>query len=95
MKRFYLLFLLLTLTQALTSAQKECLTSCAYNAALEAGAVYTATAAVPWMIGLTPLGPVAGGYFAAAQAGVNGYIVKPFTAATLKTKLEKVFERLG
>jgi two-component system chemotaxis response regulator CheY len=32
---------------------------------------------------------------AAAQAGVNGYIVKPFTAATLKEKLEKVFERLG
>jgi two-component system chemotaxis response regulator CheY len=30
----------------------------------------------------------------AAQAGVNGYIVKPFTAATLKTKLEKIFERL-
>ena len=32
---------------------------------------------------------------AAAQAGVNGYIVKPFTAGTLKTKLDKVFERLG
>ena len=32
---------------------------------------------------------------AAAQAGVNGYIVKPFTAATLKTKLDKGFERLG
>lgn len=32
---------------------------------------------------------------AAAQAGVNGYIVKPFTAATLKEKLDKVFERLG
>ncbi|MBU2917487.1 chemotaxis response regulator CheY [Psychrosphaera sp. F3M07] len=31
---------------------------------------------------------------AAAQAGVNGYIVKPFTAATLKGKLEKIFERL-
>ncbi|MGX5913406.1 chemotaxis response regulator CheY [Aliidiomarina sp. Khilg15.8] len=31
----------------------------------------------------------------AAQAGVNGYIVKPFTAATLKEKLDKVFERLG
>jgi two-component system chemotaxis response regulator CheY len=31
----------------------------------------------------------------AAQAGVNGYIVKPFTAATLKTKLEKIFERLA
>lgn len=30
----------------------------------------------------------------AAQAGVNGYIVKPFTAATLKEKLEKIFERL-
>ena len=29
----------------------------------------------------------------AAQAGVDGYIVKPFTAATLAEKLEKVFER--
>lgn len=32
---------------------------------------------------------------AAAQAGVNGYVIKPFTAATLKQKLEKIFERLG
>ncbi|TAL75018.1 MAG: chemotaxis protein CheY [Rhodanobacter sp.] len=32
---------------------------------------------------------------AAAQAGVNGYIVKPFTAATLEEKLTKVFERLA
>jgi len=31
----------------------------------------------------------------AAQAGVNGYIVKPFTAQTLKEKLEKIFERLN
>ena len=31
----------------------------------------------------------------AAQAGVNGYIIKPFTAATLKEKIEKIFERLG
>ncbi len=31
----------------------------------------------------------------AAQAGVNGYVVKPFTAATLKEKLDKIFERLG
>jgi len=31
----------------------------------------------------------------AAQAGVNGYIVKPFTAATLKEKLDKIFERMG
>lgn len=30
----------------------------------------------------------------AAQAGVNGYIVKPFTAQTLKEKIEKIFERL-
>lgn len=30
----------------------------------------------------------------AAQAGVNGYIVKPFTAQTLKEKLEKIFERI-
>lgn len=32
---------------------------------------------------------------AAAQAGVNGYIVKPFTAATLEEKLTKIFERLA
>ena len=31
----------------------------------------------------------------AAQAGVNGYVIKPFTAATLEDKLNKVFERLG
>jgi two-component system chemotaxis response regulator CheY len=31
---------------------------------------------------------------AAAQAGVNGYVVKPFTAAVLKEKIEKIFERL-
>jgi two-component system chemotaxis response regulator CheY len=31
----------------------------------------------------------------AAQAGVNGYIIKPFTAETLKDKLSKIFERLG
>jgi two-component system chemotaxis response regulator CheY len=31
---------------------------------------------------------------AAAEAGVNGYIVKPFTAETLKEKIEKIFERI-
>lgn len=31
----------------------------------------------------------------AAQAGVDGYIVKPFTAKTLKEKLDKIFERLS
>jgi len=31
----------------------------------------------------------------AAQAGVNGYVVKPFTADTLKEKVDKVFERLA
>src|SRR5690606_32417996 len=31
----------------------------------------------------------------AAQAGVNGYVIKPFTAATRNDKLAKVFERLG
>ncbi len=30
----------------------------------------------------------------AAQAGVNGYIVKPFTAITLKEKIDRIFERL-
>lgn len=32
---------------------------------------------------------------AAAQAGANGYVVKPFTAATLDEKLQKIFEKLG
>ena len=31
----------------------------------------------------------------AAQAGVNGYVIKPFTAVTLKEKLDKIFESLG
>lgn len=30
----------------------------------------------------------------AAQAGVNGYIVKPFSAQTLQEKIEKIFERI-
>ena len=30
----------------------------------------------------------------AAQCGVNGYIIKPFTAQTLEEKLGKIFERL-
>lgn len=29
----------------------------------------------------------------AAQSGVNGYVVKPFTAQTLKDKIDKIFER--
>ncbi|HJW82350.1 MAG TPA: chemotaxis response regulator CheY [Acidiferrobacterales bacterium] len=31
----------------------------------------------------------------AAQAGVNGYVVKPFTANTLKEKMDKIFERIA
>ncbi|WOD06579.1 chemotaxis response regulator CheY [Marinomonas sp. GJ51-6] len=31
---------------------------------------------------------------AVAQAGVNGYVVKPFTAVALKEKIEKIFERI-
>lgn len=31
----------------------------------------------------------------AAQAGVNGYVIKPFTAATLKEKLDKIFATLA
>jgi len=31
---------------------------------------------------------------AAAQVGVNGYVVKPFTATALKEKIEKIFERV-
>lgn len=32
---------------------------------------------------------------AAAQAGVNGYIIKPFNGATLKEKIDKIFKRVG
>ncbi len=32
---------------------------------------------------------------AAAQAGASGYVVKPFTAATLEEKLNKIFEKIG
>ena len=31
----------------------------------------------------------------AAKAGVNGYIVKPFTAATLDEKITRIFERVA
>jgi len=31
----------------------------------------------------------------AIQAGVNNYIVKPFTAEVFKEKMDKVFEKLG
>ncbi len=30
----------------------------------------------------------------AAQAGINGYVVKPFTAGTLNEKIEKIFARI-
>jgi len=30
----------------------------------------------------------------AAQAGASGYVVKPFTAATLEEKLAKIFEKM-
>ncbi len=32
---------------------------------------------------------------AAAQAGANGYVVKPFTAATLDEKLNKIFQNIS
>ncbi|GAB1439894.1 chemotaxis response regulator CheY [Providencia sp.] len=32
---------------------------------------------------------------AAAQVGASGYVVKPFTAAILEEKLNKVFEKMG
>lgn len=32
---------------------------------------------------------------AAAQAGASGYVVKPFTAATLQEKLTKIFEKMN
>jgi two-component system chemotaxis response regulator CheY len=31
----------------------------------------------------------------AAQAGVNGYVVKPFTAGTLEEKINKIFDRVN
>lgn len=31
----------------------------------------------------------------AIQAGVNSYIVKPFTAEVFKEKMDKIFEKLG
>jgi two-component system chemotaxis response regulator CheY len=31
---------------------------------------------------------------AAAQAGANGYVVKPFTAIVLEEKLNKIFEKI-
>ena len=31
----------------------------------------------------------------AAQAGVNGYVVKPFTAGTLEEKINKIFEQVN
>ncbi|MDA8083616.1 MAG: chemotaxis response regulator CheY [Nitrospiraceae bacterium] len=31
----------------------------------------------------------------AIKAGVNNYVVKPFTAEILKEKMDKIFERLG
>jgi two-component system chemotaxis response regulator CheY len=32
---------------------------------------------------------------AAIQAGVNNYIVKPFTGEVLKEKMDKIFAKLG
>ncbi|MVW70020.1 MULTISPECIES: chemotaxis response regulator CheY [unclassified Bordetella] len=32
---------------------------------------------------------------AAAQAGANGYVVKPFTAAVLEEKLSKIFSKMA
>ena len=32
---------------------------------------------------------------AAAQAGANGYVVKPFTAATLEEMIGKIFAKIG
>ncbi|HEY7639233.1 MAG TPA: chemotaxis response regulator CheY [Steroidobacteraceae bacterium] len=31
----------------------------------------------------------------AAQAGVNGYVIKPFTAVTLKEKIDKILGQAG
>lgn len=34
-------------------------------------------------------------FLEATQLGVNGYIVKPFTAETLNDRIEKIFEQLA
>jgi len=31
----------------------------------------------------------------AAKAGVNGYVIKPFTAGTLEEKINKIFDRVA
>lgn len=31
----------------------------------------------------------------AAQAGASGYVIKPFTAAVLEEKLNKIFDKMG
>jgi two-component system chemotaxis response regulator CheY len=31
----------------------------------------------------------------AAQAGASGYVVKPFTAATLEEKINKILQKIG
>ena len=31
----------------------------------------------------------------AAEAGVNGYVIKPFTAGTLEEKIKKIFDRVS
>ncbi len=31
----------------------------------------------------------------AAKAGVNGYVIKPFTAVTLKEKIDRIFQRVS
>ena len=36
-----------------------------------------------------------GGHTSAARTGASGYIVKPFTRATLEEKLQKILEKLG
>lgn len=33
--------------------------------------------------------------FEAAKSGVNGYVVKPFTAGVLKEKIDKIFQRVA
>ena len=32
--------------------------------------------------------------FEAARSGVNGYVVKPFTASVLKEKIDRIFQRV-
>ena len=61
---------------------------CPYLSASQSGLVQTAV-----VFGKPVIATDVGAFREIIINGVNGYIVKPFTAATLKGKLDKIFER--